>query len=402
MRNQDARPFLLLAVTALVALGLVNSGGTTDVQVWMRWLGEVDTRGLREGYAASFTDYPPLSLTLLYAVAQVARFLGIEAAACLKASLFLFWCLSGIAFWAWTRSAAMVLLLQLSILLNSVAMGYLDVWYTPTLILALWALQERRHALFSVLFGLSCLVKWQPLILAPVLFLHVAREHGFGTTAGTRWTALGRTVALPAAAIAAVLLLAFGTEWLVAFRRALNHPFLSGNALNFNWVILHGLQKWLPKALGGLVGGYGTVVQTRDLRYLLPPTLLFFALYGMILWQFWRRGRSYEAALRYALTGYLAYFMFKSGVHENHLYVAVIAAAALAAQARAETWTLVTWSLVANVNLVLFYGLDGSGLGWNRVVWVDLALPIAILNVGLFFAQLRRCLQAPPAPQAAA
>jgi hypothetical protein len=401
-RDRDPAAVLVLALTGLVGLAFLHTPGTGDVAAWLRWLEAVERHGVSAGYALSYPINPPLTFVFLLPVAALKQWLGITPLLAIKASLFLFWCLSAAVFHAWTRDRWLTVGLQLAILLNSVALGYLDVWYTPTLLLALRALQLQRHAWFVVLFAISSLIKWQPLILAPVFALYLARHYGLGGRGGIRWGAALREIAAPAVATLVVLLAGFGLDWLRTFRRTLNDPYLSGNALNLNWVATHALEKWLPGQFGSLLNGYATLIPTTDPLLLGPPTVVFFLVYAGLLLAFWRRENSFGNALRFALAGYLAYFMLKSGVHENHIYPAVVVAAALAAVARAEIGAFVTWSLVANVNLVLFYGLDGSGLAWNRVVWVDLALPIAILNVGLFFVQFRRCVQVPPAPRAAA
>jgi hypothetical protein len=67
-------------------------------------------------------------------------------------------------------------------------------------------------------------------------------------------------------------------------------------------------------------------------------------------WQFWRwtrrfvafyvwawvasvrQPKSFGRLLRFSLVGYLAYFTFNTGVHENHLFLAVIVAVALYAK----------------------------------------------------------------------
>ena len=49
--------------------------------------------------------------------------------------------------------------------------------------------------------------------------------------------------------------------------------------------------------------------------------------------------------------------------------------------------TTVVLLVMSNINLLLFYGLTGRALGFNRVIanTVDAALPFSIFNVVFFF-----------------
>jgi hypothetical protein len=86
--------------------------------------------------------------------------------------------------------------------------------------------------------------------------------------------------------------------------------------------------------------------------------------------------------LLFSIIGVVTYFNFNSGVHENHLFVAVLLAYILmlfthTRQDRALVTFLV---VVSNINLFVFYGVTGTELQ-NRVVGVDLSLVLAILSV---------------------
>jgi hypothetical protein len=96
-----------------------------------------------------------------------------------------------------------------------------------------------------------------------------------------------------------------------------------------------------------------------------------------------RSTKTFESAVFFALAGYLAYFAFNSGVHENHLFLAVLLAAALWGMNPAHGVTFAIWAATANLNLVLFDGFNGRGLPFSRVVLLDTALPLSIVVVVL-------------------
>ena len=87
------------------------------------------------------------------------------------------------------------------------------------------------------------------------------------------------------------------------------------------------------------------------------------------------------------MLGYLCYFTFYTGVHENHLFLIAILAVVL--YWREENWRVnaVILLLMANINLFLFYGVDGHLHFPRSFARIDIALPLAILNV-LFFIYL--------------
>jgi hypothetical protein len=172
-----------------------------------------------------------------------------------------------------------------------------------------------------------------------------------------------------------------------AFRAATSHAYLSGYALNFCWVITHWVRAVRPEAFGGLTNGQADLIMTKDAAYTLLPKVLFFASYvGACLIAF-VRPKTFENLLRFGLLGYLAYFTFNTGVHENHLFLAVILALLLYWQEQMSAATTLSVTLLSNANLFLFYGLDGTGYPHSRLVLgVDLALVLSIGATALFLA----------------
>jgi hypothetical protein len=80
-------------------------------------------------------------------------------------------------------------------------------------------------------------------------------------------------------------------------------------------------------------------------------------------------------------------------VHENHLFLAAILSAVLFWEDGRYLSTFVIWSLASNVNLIVFYGISGTGLSFSRVIGVDVALLFSILNMLLFAASFSATLR---------
>jgi hypothetical protein len=112
--------------------------------------------------------------------------------------------------------------------------------------------------------------------------------------------------------------------------------------------------------------------------------LLFVICYLGAFWRLIKFRSSFQAALELSLLGYLAYFTFNTGVHENHLFLATILATAAAALSPDKRLRAVLIVAISNLNLITFYGLTGNGLASNPVVWMDVTLLFSAVNVVLF------------------
>lgn len=381
-----AQHIFLFLVVSLLALSFLHSPGTDDVEFWMKWIANLESHGVVSGYRANCQMYPPLSPVILFIAAQVSRLFRIDVFTGFKLSLVMFLLLTSALFLAWTKDLFLTAMVQLTLILNSTALAYLDIYFAPTLLLSLWALKARRLSWFTILFSVTCLMKWQPIIIAPVILLYILNVKGIGDWRKIEFKNLMRSTFLPLLAVSALVLLVFGREPIWAFRRALDgDPYLSGNALNFSWVLTHLLRMSYPHVFGGLVDGQAKLIVTEDLRIRGLPTVLFCALYIMVLIAFLRRNKTFRNFILYSLTAYLAYFIFNAGVHENYLFIPSIVAAVLCWMDRNHLATFAFWSVASNVNLFIFYGGgDGNAPPFSRVAGVDIALLLSILNV-LFF-----------------
>src|SRR5262249_34466467 len=105
-------------------------------------------------YAASqSSDYPPLASAILWVADQEFQPLHTGIFLSIKFSILFFLFVTAGLFWLWTRDLTVSLILCFALLLNSVAFGYLDIYFAPAFIFSLWMLEERR-------------IKWQPMIIA--------------------------------------------------------------------------------------------------------------------------------------------------------------------------------------------------------------------------------------------
>jgi hypothetical protein len=407
-RRPTLNQILLLALTTAFALLFLDARGTDDVIVWDRWIQEMQARGILGGYAAVAPDYPypPLSFVLLWLVANVAGkitalgWISISELTGIKLSLLLGLLLTTLVFYAITRNAWLTCALQLALIPNSVDLAYLDIYFAPLLLGAYWAAGRRKWPLFAILFTLTCLIKWQPIILAPFFALDLLNIQHPRAWRTIPWRAILTRAVLPGAAVLLAVLAVFGGSVLAALQHALSFPVLSAQALNLNWLLTWALHVFDPATYGPLTNGaIGLITLPPGSLFGLLPKLAFFALYALILARFFTAPKTLENLLSYSLLGYLAYFLVNTGVHENHLFPAILLAALLAAVRPIYLPVFATWALIANLNPFVFYGFDGRALPWNRVVWgLDTSLLLAAASVALFAALLWQTVRTPDPP----
>jgi hypothetical protein len=247
----------------------------------------------------------------------------------------------------------------------------------PLLSSRLWALTKGRVPLFTVLFVISCLIKWQPLILAPFLLVFVMQVYTSDGWAG-RAKSLLRAVALPALLVLVPVFLLFGPPMLAALDIALGKTSRSGgDALSFNWIVIHflnvsGSDRWDAVTEG--LANYGHATAFTEAI----GTGLFVLFYGAALILFARRKKTLENLWLFTLIAYLAYFIFSPGAHDNHFFVVAILALLLYSTNRRYLFPMLLAGIAVNANLILSYaGMQPI----PRSGGIDLSLPLAAINV---------------------
>jgi len=375
--------FLLLV--NLIAISFFFSPGTGDVGTWARWMREIDTNGLLGGYTQSDTDYPPLAFVILAAVSRSAVALEVSRFLVLKLSILLFLFATAGCFYAFTRNALLTAALELGLIVNSMGLAYLDIYFAPFLIAGLFHLQRGNLSRGLVLFTISCSIKWQPLIIAPFVCAYVL---GAANERSAEKNPRFKTQILPfvfaAGAVALPLMLIFGWKVFDSLKRAMTgHAFLSAYGLNFSWVQTWALELINPEKYGALQNGEINIFLTRDPLLVWPDKILFYLTYAAIFVAFIRQRKTFERLIVYSMLGYLAYFVFNTGVHENHLFLVCCLAWVLAFLKPDQLLRCINLSLAANANRFLFYGCFGDRL--QRVfAGFDITLLFAVTNLCLF------------------
>jgi hypothetical protein len=206
---QRTYPWLLLFLFLTTgAVLFLNAPGTNDVESLVTWSRILDQHGLGAGYAASGADYPPIGVALVHGAIHSGAAWRLSAELSLKVAILLFLLLTLLLFYLATRDLVLTVLLEAALLLNSVALGYIDVFFAPLLLLMVIALARRQVGWALTFFALACFTKWQVLIIAPFVGLYALRLGGWVQAGAIHWRRmLASTVG--AAGITLVLLLVF-------------------------------------------------------------------------------------------------------------------------------------------------------------------------------------------------
>lgn len=378
----------LLAAVAIVAASIWlfhDSPGSSDVEIWLGWMQNVETHGPIRGYVVNAADYPPGSIFTLWIVQTLATATGGDPQIWLKWTVFGFLLLTCLIVYLASRSALVATFTYAMLVVNALGLVYLDVFFAPFVVGAVWAALKHRLPLAAGLLAGACVMKWQPLIVVPFAFVYFVKQRPVHDD--SVWRRDRRAALAVLAGIGLVVVGIFGLEVFDTFYAASRHGNLSNLGANALWVLSWVLQTLQPDQFGAIAdsGLLAPLDASRRLRRGL--TWVSVLVYIWILWRYRRRGGpGMDELLRYSLVGYLTYCMLCTGVHENHLFLASVLAIALAWLAPRQWWIAIVVSLGANLNLIAFFGWGGEGGLRGLVLGVDTTVWLAAANTVVFAA----------------
>jgi len=373
--------FLLVVLSSFLFL---NSPGTHDVTSWLDewWMPNYKKFGFFRGYSSTGDNYPPLSFVVIGAIGELSTMLNIAPLTVFILFISLFLMSTTMVYYHFTKNIALAGLLHASLAINSMALGYLDVLFAPFVVLSLFALKSRRHLLFTTAFVLGILMKYQPLAILPFLLVYVANVRSLADVRKIDLRDILQNVFLPSGIMLGIAIGAFGRHSIISLLKATQHTSISANALNFNWVVGSIIKMCEPAR-------YENVWQINYTQY--PITLfsmvVFLALYLFALFHFFKdKEKTFDRLLLHSALGYLSYFVFGVGVHENYLFLPCLLFVMLLHEDNGYAAQCTFWLMYANLNLLMFYGIEGKGLHFNHKIFgFDyLGILVSILGVIMF------------------
>jgi hypothetical protein len=369
----------LAAVIAATVWRFWNTSGTPDVAIWLGWMETFLAEGPRRGYEAIAADYPPGAPLLLWMAGHAGAAVGADPRVAIKALVLLFLAATTAVTFAATRQPSAAAFAHAALATSALGLVYLDILFAPFVLAAIWAGRSGRPALMSNLLLAGCLMKWQPLLIAPFAAVHIIKQRA--ALPRREWQATRRSAVLTAAIAIGVLIALFGLPVIDSLYRASRHGTLSSFGANLPWLLTWWLER--TSADRAAAGGIISIVDASRpaLRVLSAVTLV---AYAAVLRAYWRSTDPTVAGwVRHALAGYLVYFMCSAGVHENHLFLASLLGIALWMLDGRWLWVAAATTVSANLNLVTFYGWGGY-VERRMLAGVDASVWLALANVGLF------------------
>lgn len=382
----------LMAVGLFAQMGALWLRGTGDVLLFKQWGVVALQKGLpaayslehvRQGRLEAPPDYPPVSVGVLAGMARVARAFDASIPAesrgltvLVKLPVLMLRVGVAIALFVTTRRftgrddlarrLTLAYWLNPALILAGPVLGYLDTWCWIPAALALIAASRQRPGTAGALLALSILIKPQGLLFVLPVASAILRG--------------GRTPIMRAAIVAgtvvAVVVLPFALTtprgFLIGLKTNFTEDLLSGDAMNFWWMVGVGGQLW--------DAGWAAPKQTLESLALSSTAQRFgfdprpwaaLAIVAVAIWAFsrvqGRAGLGPHAAMGALLIH--VYFTVGISVHENHLvYGLPLAAMATVA---IPAYRHLAWGFTAmiTINLFLFYGFGRDAVVFQRTGW---------------------------------
>jgi hypothetical protein len=412
----------LVVVGAAIRVAALPLPGTNDVAIWKVWSYAAAHEGVGRLYGVGGTplerrvvslhgaettvDYPPLALAELGLAGRAyrlfnhgrypddARLIVAVKVPILLADIGVFVLLlvglrplagSERAMWA-----ALVYWFNPAVILDGVALGYLDLQFVLPLVAGLIAAAFASPFAAGAFAGVALLTKPQAIVAVPVIALAIGSLDD-GRRASTRVlrAAAGAAIAL-ALGLAPIVVAGGFPNFLQAMSRLRQHDMLSANACNAWWLVGYAIRAAYSTHDLGAWTAWTTPTRiltiSRFMEIGFPnPRLIGVALTGIAFaWGGWtaRRARDLWAFAALAAFCIHAYATLSAQVHENHLFAAVpLLVVASAGRPAFRPIALVLTAIVA-LNLNLFYGIsEDLGYALPRA-WtiIDATVWLALVN----------------------
>ncbi len=382
---KNSNKIFLVVILFLSSLMFYNAPGSSDVQHWLTWVRAANKFGIIKGYSVDLDVYPPLGSLFVNISSWISTYFGLTTFAGIKWSMYFYLLFTLIVIYSVTKNYFLTIVSYFLLVINSVGLVYLDIYFTPFLILSLHYLKKKNILLTTIFFSVASMIKMQVIILMPFFALQIINISSFSDIKNVDYKKTVLHCILPYTLIFMAFLSIYGTHFLSAFQGAYNENILSANATNAGWIVTFLLHYLFPAKYGALESNrYIIRYITGDSIFLHLFKYIFVVSYAILFLKYFKlKEKSFEKFLLYTTAAFLSYFMLNKGVHENHLHVAVITLILLYAEDKKYLVDMLIWGIIFNINLVIFY--DRNGIISQRIIGhLDMTLLFAVLCVVLY------------------
>lgn len=356
---------LLLVLIAAFTVVIFRSHGTTDIRTWLGWALHTSEIGIIEGYAAHPNYYPPLTITLLGFCQRIAESLSLAPIYIIKFSLLLF--LAGstaLIYFFSKKNFIFTLLAYAALLLNSLGLAYLDLYFVLPLLCALYCLQQGWYTRFALCFSITCLIKYQPIIAGPFFAVYLIAILFDKQELFTSIKKLGIRIILPGVFPWLLAFLVFGFAMVQSLTSLASGAWLSAQALNINWIstrylLQSGIENQFPPWSEANVAMIRAIPEIPGMWA--DRSALLFYVASLLLMMIQKK--NVENLLLFSVMGTFSWFMLHTGAHENHLMLCSVLAIALYCVNRHYLYLTLGILFISSLNMFMFYGISGAGAG---------------------------------------
>lgn len=351
----------------LISFAFVLGNGAEFAFPYLAWMKTFRELGLVSGYYSILDVYPPGTFAALAMAAKLASVLGIgdfEAFKLLQIGGFV---ATTLIAHAYSRDVVLTVVFQLSQFANSLVFSSVDIWFIPSLILALWALQKGRVFFSAAAFAVTLTFKWQPVFIAPVLLIHVLRL-SVENRRKLYWTVAGIAAGL------LVPLSIFGPAYILKLFLAGGGSATSYSAWTFNlgWIVGAAVESALQPVK--IIAADPQSWPIRGLQGAFAAYLL------LTLTVQWRVANSYKSTLIAACGSFAGFVILYPGVHSNY-WVTLSALLFLLAAIDRSTSTLLQYVTVMSCFNMLFIYTWPAG---KTVTGLVVSVAVSIVNLIVF------------------
>ena len=145
-----------------------------EMSTWIRWATLAQEIDPVYAYHNDPNAYPPGTMSVLFLALSSTP--GLDPGVSIKLLLAFASALVSCSLGVWLKSWVVAYIALIFFWVSAVMLGHLDVLYALPLVLSLWALSRRAWMFASFFFGVSTLIKWQPLIILPFIVVFLLNE----------------------------------------------------------------------------------------------------------------------------------------------------------------------------------------------------------------------------------
>ena len=365
MKNKVSTSIMFIIFVS-VMIAFLGASGTGDRQFFIGWIENVVNYGIRRGFAENHDMYPPLAPLVLYIMYRVFSFAPNAMLFAIRISTALFMLIYCAVCKILFRDDKICYLLFFSTFVSATD-GYLDVFIVPFALLSYYMIRNKKYILTGLFLTLMCLMKYQPLIIMPIVAAGFVSVSVREKKILAEWSKLLKLV-LGAIGPLLIISLIYGGAFYKSIYVALfrDSSSISPNGLNFGWLV----QFFYELATGGIAQSGGQIsIMNAPFKALISFKLIFIIGYIVIFARvLLSKDKSVSFIIKNCLIVYILYYLFSTNVHENHFFVGVILALLLYIEERDKLPVFVSSAYMFNINLLIFYGIWGGTGGFNRMI----------------------------------